>query len=1157
MNPQSARSLWHAKFIEAFKPVLDSSRKYVARRPVGSLELWPSGKEYALTRLFPRPLIALIALCMLIVATVRQAPSQTVGIQPFGSYDSHPLDQVSLADLGVHIDIPLVEKPGRGQGMGLNVHLVYGGSLGGWTLNAGSGEAGGVNTVPGTYNNPEDVCRSENPAVWYTVTDGSGYTHVVGGATGTCTAQTYGGYTVTWPSVSSFADDGSGYYMYAPGGGTTNPLFVAYPNGSIYNGNVTDSNGNTAAESLGFLVSQNPSVSVPVTDDTGHSFSISGGPDEESTIPWAPMVITYTDTTGTPQTITINFTTQNITSDCHDSHGNYPTVTTEVVHNVVYSNTNQPPSNFTPTYTFTYASDGLISSMTLPTGGTITYQGTLALEGGCPNYSAPATITTLTRTAPDGATTYTRTVLQTQDGGAYPTATSTTIATPDGTQQSINFAYTIHQPYAVIQAPTSYETAHTWSKSNVTYRSTMKCYNGSTGDCTSTPVVLPITQIATTTTVDGKTSNVVETLNLQGLQTELDEYDYGTTSPLRKTKTVYKSFANDCLTASPADPLKCVISDRVDSVQVLDGSNNQLSRVSYGYDEYSLAASSASGTAGLQNITEPRGNRTSQHVWNSQTGSTLDTHWCYDVAGQVVAVEDPGASAANGQVCTGSSVTAYSHDATDTYITGTTYPTWTGNAATSTSATYDAKTGLVTSKTDANNNKTTYSYNALFQPSSVSSPDGGSTAYTYPDTNHVDVTVSQSPNPSKSTVTVLDSLGRVSQTQLTSDPSGTVYVDTTYDNMGRVSTVSNPYRTKQDQTYGLTTYSYDPLGRKTAQTQADGTSTQYWCYDNYTSGGACSANVSTANSSGSWVDFLDENNNHWQRTYDALGRMTGVMEPGASSQAPTLETDYTYDILGNLLAVAQKGTSAVTQRARSFTYDSLSRLITSANPETGTNQYTYDANSNVKSRTDARGVVTNYAYDALNRLTSKAYTNAPAGTMTSCYLYGSSTGFFNRLIAEWTQSGSCSSTPPSNPQSVRYYDAYDSMGRVLTERQCVAGFCTSTASANCTSLSSATGLQYCYDAAGNLLAYSNGLATAAVPTYPQQALLFSQNFDGAGRLATVGSSWNDTTHPTQLFGGTSYSPANALTNWNLGAHVAVTRSYAARLWVTGESAVQQ
>ena len=271
--------------------------------------------------------------------------------------------------------------------------------------------------------------------------------------------------------------------------------------------------------------------------------------------------------------------------------------------------------------------------------------------------------------------------------------------------------------------------------------------------------------------------------------------------------------------------------------------------------------------------------------------------------------------------------------------------------------------------------------------------------------------------------------------------------------------------------------------------------------------------------------------------------------------------------------MAQKGTGSETARSRSFNYDSLSRLLCASNPETttaacptantgyvaGTVGYTYDANSNVKSRTDARSVTTNYAYDSLNRLTAKTYSNAPAGTMSSCYLYGTSPNSTGRLIAEWTQAGSCSSTPPANPQSVRYYDAYDTMGRVLTERQCVAGFCTSTSSQtpNCTSVMSATGLQYCYDLAGNLLAYSNGLATSAVPTYPQQALLFSQSFDGVGRLSAVDSSWSDTTHPAQLFGGTSYSPANALTNWNLGAHVAVTRSFAARLWVTGLTAVQQ
>jgi hypothetical protein len=136
------------------------------------------------------------------------------------------------------------------------------------------------------------------------------------------------------------------------------------------------------------------------------------------------------------------------------------------------------------------------------------------------------------------------------------------------------------------------------------------------------------------------------------------------------------------------------------------------------------------------------------------------------------------------------------------------------------------------------------------------------------------------------------------------------------------------------------------------------------------------------------------------------------------------------------------------------------------------------------------------------------------------------------------------------------------MGRALTEQQCVAGYCTSTSppvqpTANCTNLSSATGLQYCYDLAGSLLAYSNGLtAAAAGQQYPQHALLFSQTFDAAGRLNSVASSWNDTTHPQSLFSSPVYTPFNALSSWLLGTQLSTTRTYDTRLRVTGQSSAQ-
>ena len=125
--------------------------------------------------------------------------------------------------------------------------------------------------------------------------------------------------------------------------------------------------------------------------------------------------------------------------------------------------------------------------------------------------------------------------------------------------------------------------------------------------------------------------------------------------------------------------------------------------------------------------------------------------------------------------------------------------------------------------------------------------------------------------------------------------------------------------------------------------------------------------------------------------------------------APTLEPDYTYDPLGNLLTVNQNGVSGGVARKRSFTYDSLSRLACASNPETepaytacptnttGTLSYTYDANGNVSSKTYTGGTIgtvtypnltTTYGnYDGLNRVGLKSYSD---GTPSVSYAYDAS-----------------------------------------------------------------------------------------------------------------------------------------------------------------------
>lgn len=108
---------------------------------------------------------------------------------------------------------------------------------------------------------------------------------------------------------------------------------------------------------------------------------------------------------------------------------------------------------------------------------------------------------------------------------------------------------------------------------------------------------------------------------------------------------------------------------------------------------------------------------------------------------------------------------------------------------------------------------------------------------------------------------------------------------------------------------------------------------------------------------------------------DSLGRLIRVDEPNPSGElgsvnGPNQATEYSYDPLGNLLQVVQGG------QTRTFTYSSLSRLLSANNPESGIFQYAYDSNGNLTAKTDARNISTTFTYDALNRVKIRDYSDS-------------------------------------------------------------------------------------------------------------------------------------------------------------------------------------
>ncbi len=242
------------------------------------------------------------------------------------------------------------------------------------------------------------------------------------------------------------------------------------------------------------------------------------------------------------------------------------------------------------------------------------------------------------------------------------------------------------------------------------------------------------------------------------------------------------------------------------------------------------------------------------------------------------------------------------------------------------------------------------------------------------------------------------------------------------------------------------------------------------------------------------------------------GTATSPADPGYA-----MRTLYSYDALGNLLRVDQKGTApndSTQWRTRTFTYDSLSRLLTATNPESGAIHYTYDGDGNLLMKTspapNQTGTATqpvSYCYDELNRVTKRDYQShvfsPPACPITApviTYAYDSGTNAVGHLTSLTDQAGTASYT-------------YDAMGRLKTETRPIAGISKTTS--------------YTYDLAGSLktLTYPSG----RVVTYTS---------DAAGRLASAVDG-NGTNYVTAA----SYNPDGSLNSLVNGSTPALSQSF--------------
>ena len=615
-------------------------------------------------------------------------------------------------------------------------------------------------------------------------------------------------------------------------------------------------------------------------------------------------------------------------------------------------------------WTFQYDTLGDLSEITLPTGGTISYTWGLnnSKKAWTPPIVSPCVVSRSVNSN-DGTGSHTWTY-----GGDCGQAVSppqlVTVTDPVGNQtvHSFNFFGSTN----LLQGPV-YETEAQYYQGSSASGTLLKTVNTNYSYNTSTLFQLTTINVVpssvTTTWPSGKVNQTQKTYDtgfsgiILGQVLEQRDYDYGNGAPgplLRRTDTTYMAVSGSSYLTNNLLTLP-------NTVITYNGAGTQLASTTFAYDGSALVSS---GITTQHDASPPdgayRGNQTSITRWvNSPSGNLISTKIYYDT-GELQ-----------------QSITPKQYPTTYTYACTGAYLLTVKNALNQvTTYNPDCNTGLNLSVTDPNNQTTNYTYDAMWRLATASYPDGGLDSIThqevsYPFTATLTKKITSSLNYVKTNV--FDGLGRLTQSQLTSDPQGTDYALTTYDALGHVASVTNPYRTTSDPTYGLTQNQYDALNRTTLITKPDGSTVQTaYCGP---------------------TTLVTDEANHWRRsTADGLGRLIEVDEPNSTTASvnvcpgtgePIWVTAYTYDALNNLASVTQGGS-----RNRSFVFDSISRMTSSNNPESGTVTYTYDGDNNVSTKADARGVTITYSYDSLDRLTGRTYSN---GDPTVTYAYDQST----------------------------------------------------------------------------------------------------------------------------------------------------------------------
>lgn len=500
------------------------------------------------------------------------------------------------------------------------------------------------------------------------------------------------------------------------------------------------------------------------------------------------------------------------------------------------------------------------------------------------------------------------------------------------------------------------------------------------------------------------------------------------------------------LTAPAGNAFSFVYNDRGYVAQIMLPSG---SAINYSYDDACNLVKVTDAMGYATTYAYDAGHRMTS--WADGNGSTIVTN-TYDNENRVLTQTDGEGNKTSFAYSDGQTVIVDADGYTTTYKYDDNYRTTEIIYADGTSVSKSYTGNLLTEEIDELGHKTSYSYDAKGNITSITRYDGAVATYEY---NALDLPVKVVDFDGSVRKYKYDSHGNLKSE---TDEAGNT-LDYDYDNLHRLVRYTDANGNDMSFKYNgaLVTEAKDAQGNKTS-------------YAHNANGLVTSATMSDGG-----VYRYMYNNNGWktgeqspegeytQYVYDKAGCVTAIIDPNGNTSR------FVYDSLGNIIRGTDPQGGTI-----SYSYDGRGNVLTETDGDGCKTVYTYDCKSNVLTEKNADGYTAKFGYDKIGNLISVTDGN---GNTTS-YSYDYRFNYINKVTdamgydTEYIYSDAGNVVSVKNPDGTQSEYSYDVLDRLIEAKE-PSGLIT----------------EYSYDKNGNLLKTSDNSGRKNTFTYDSMNML--------------------------------------------------------------------